>query len=145
MSGIGVIFALLAGLTWGVQNVWVKMLSGYGLEPLQISFIKVFFAAVSLAVIQLIRNPKALRIDIKDIWIFLGTGILATAGYSYFGFYTTVHGGVAISEVLTYTSPIFVMLISAIAFKEKITVKKIVALLLTILGCVLFAGIIGSG
>lgn len=145
MSSIGVIFALLAGTFWGVQNIWVKMLSAYGLEPMQIAFIKTFFAAISLAIIVLIRNPKGLKISIKDIWIFLCTGILATAGFSYFGFYTTVHGGVAISEVLTYTSPVFVMIISAIAFKEKITPKKLVALVMTILGCVLFAGLIGSG
>lgn len=145
MSGIGVLFALLAGLFWGVQNIWVKMLAKCGLETFQIGFVKVFFAALGLVIIMLIRNPKSLKVDIKDFWVFIGTGVLATVCYNYFGFYTTVHGGMAISEVLTYTSPVFVMLISAILFKEKITPRKLIALGLTIIGCVLFAGIIGSG
>lgn len=145
MSSIGVLFALLAGLTWGVQNIWVKMLAKCGLETFQIGFVKVFFAALGLVVVMLIRNPKSLKVDVKDFWVFLGTGVLATVCYNYFGFYTTVNGGMAISEVLTYTSPVFVMLISAVLFKEKITARKVIALALTIIGCVFFAGLIGSG
>lgn len=136
---------LLAGLAWGFQNVWVKMLSAYAFESMQITFVKLFIAALVLAVVQLIRNPKSLKIDIKDIWMFLGTGILSATCYSFFGFYTTIHGGVALSEVLTYTSPIFVLIFSAIIFKERITGKKVIAIVLTFLGCVLTAGLIGGG
>ena len=50
----------------------------------------------------------------------------------------------SIAAVLLYTAPAIVMVISAVAFKEKITVQKISALLLALLGCVLVSGIIGT-
>ena len=50
----------------------------------------------------------------------------------------------SIAAVLLYTAPAIVMVISAIVFKEKITVQKISALLLALLGCVFVSGIIGT-
>ncbi len=50
----------------------------------------------------------------------------------------------SIAAVLLYTAPAIVMVISAVVFKERITVQKISALLLALLGCVLVSGIIGT-
>lgn len=47
--------------------------------------------------------------------------------------------------VLLYTSPIFIMVISAIVFKEKITRNKLLALAMVFVGCVLVAGLLGGG
>lgn len=47
----------------------------------------------------------------------------------------------SVAAILLYTAPAIVMLISAVVFKEKITVQKISALLLAMLGCALISGI----
>ena len=47
----------------------------------------------------------------------------------------------AVSAILLYTAPIFVMIMSVIFFKEKITAKKITAFIVAIVGCALVSGI----
>jgi drug/metabolite transporter (DMT)-like permease len=48
----------------------------------------------------------------------------------------------AVSAILLYTAPIFVMIMSVIFFKEKVTVKKVFALALAVVGCALVSGIL---
>ena len=142
---LGSILVVAAGACWGFQNVFVKILSQYNLSPLQIGFIKMLVTAGAFSVILLIKDRKLFRFELKDIWMFIGTGIVSVLMYNLLGFSTAIEGGVGIAEVLCYTSPIFITILSAILFKEKITTKKIIAIILTITGCVFVAGIIGNG
>ena len=50
----------------------------------------------------------------------------------------------AVSAILLYTAPIFVMIMSVIFFKERITTKKIVAFVVAITGCALVSGIVSG-
>ena len=47
--------------------------------------------------------------------------------------------------VLLYTSPVFVIILARIFFKEKITKNKFIALVLTVAGCVFVTGVLGEG
>ena len=49
------------------------------------------------------------------------------------------------AAILLYTSPIWIMLMSLLFFREKMTGRKVVALLLAFGGCVLVSGISGGG
>ena len=102
-------------------------------------------SVVLMFIFFLMRDRSLLKIKLRDIWMFIGTGIFSLTFFSYCYFTSIVRSGAAVAVVLLYTSPIFVMLMSAVVFKEKITLKKIVALILTFIGCVLVAGLIGTG
>ena len=142
---IGSVQVLLAGLCWGFQNVYVKLLASYGLSTKEIGLIKLLIASVCFVTVLLVTNRNLFRINIRDIWMFIGTGIVSVTLYNLFGFYTAIEGGVGIAGVLCYTSPVFIMIMSAVFFKERITLLKIAAIVLTVCGCVLVAGIVGSG
>ncbi len=133
-----------AGIFWGVISIFVKKLSAYGIESLQISLIRMFIGVIMFAVFVLIKDRSLFQIHLKDIWIFFCTGIVSIVLFNTFYFYTMIHSQASVAVVLLYTSPVFVMIISAIVFKEKITLQKIIALILTLAGCVLVAGILGS-
>lgn len=139
-----VIAVIAAGIFWGVISIFVKKLSAYGIDSLQISLIRMVIAVVSFSVFVLVKDKSLFRIRLKDIWIFICTGIVSITLFNTLYFYTMIHSQASIAVVLLYTSPIFVMIISAIVFKEKITVQKIIALILTLAGCVLVTGILGS-
>jgi drug/metabolite transporter (DMT)-like permease len=49
------------------------------------------------------------------------------------------------AAILLYTSPIWIMLMSMLFFREKLNRKKILALALAFAGCVLVSGISGNG
>ena len=85
------------------------------------------------------------RIRIEDIWCFIGTGIVSLTFFNLCYFTTIQMTSMAVAAILMYTSPIFVVIFSAIFFGERITGSKIVALVLAFAGCALVTGIISAG
>ena len=132
---------ITAGILWGIISLFVRKLNTYGLDAIQISAIRCIFTAVILLIFTLLKNPTDLKIKLKDMWCFAGTGIVSLTFFNYCYFYTIAHSQASIAVVLLYTSPIFVMLFSALIFKERITIKKFAALILCFTGCVLVSGI----
>ena len=139
-----VLSVLLAGVLWGVINIFIKTLSAHGLDALQISAVRMTVAVIVFPLAVLVTDRSKFRIRLKDIWIFICSGIVSIVLFNTCYFYTMIKSQASVAVVLLYTSPIFVMLLSAIFFKEKITFQKIIALILTFVGCVFVAGVIGG-
>ena len=144
LNGKAAAYVLFSGILWGVINVFVINLDRYGFDSMQISLIRMFIAAVLFGLYLFIFDRDKLKIDIKDIWMFALTGIVSVVIFNVMFFYVAVKGESSIAVTLLNTAPIFVMVISAIFFKEKITAKKIVALVVTILGCFMVTGFLGG-
>lgn len=81
---------------------------------------------------------------LRDSWCFIGTGLVSIVFFSYCYFRNVEVSSAAVAAILMYTSPIFVTLLSAVFFKEKLTKTKLIALILAILGCALVSGIAGE-
>lgn len=96
-----------------------------------------------------LTNKTFLYIRRRDLWLFVGTGLLGILGLNYF--YNEAVGGITLSlaAILLSMAPVFVMVLSAFIFKERITTKKVNCLVLTIVGCTLASGVFeaasGSG
>ena len=118
------IAVILAGCLWGVINIFVKKLSAAGLDSLQIALGRLAGAAILFSLFLLIRDPSGFRIDLKDIWMFIGTGVISVVFFSLCYFYTMIRGQASVAVVLLYTSPVFVMLFSALLFKERIKINE---------------------
>lgn len=139
-----VVCIVAAGSLWGTIGLFVKKLTEAGFDSMQIGAVRVFFGAVIMAVFALIAQPKAFKISIKDVWIFIGTGFFSLTLFNFCYFTAISRSEVSVAVVLLYTSPIWVMLFSLLFFKEKITAMKLLALAMTFVGCVLVAGIFGD-
>lgn len=133
---------LIAGFLWGSMGIFVRHLNKYGLDSMDIVAVRVFGAMVVLGVFLLIYNKKFFVIRLKDIWCFVGSGIVSIVFFSYCYFTTIQIATLSIAAIMLYTAPCFVMLMSAILFKERIDARKIIALLMTFLGLVLVTGVI---
>lgn len=133
-----------AAVLWGFLVVFVRKLNAAGLEAMDIVGIRVYGSAFFLFVGIGIFQRKWLHMKIKDSWCFVGTGVFSIVFFSYCYFRNVQVSSVALSSILMYTSPVWVTLLSAICFKEKLTGKKLLALLLALLGCVLVSGITGG-
>ena len=144
-KALPVLSVLLSGILWGIIGIFIKKLSAAGLTPMQISFVRMLIAAPVFLLATLISSPRKLAFRLRDVWIFLGTGVVSVALFNYCYFYTIVHSEASVAVVLLYTSPIFVMILSAVLFKEKIRPEKIVALAMTFIGCLLVSGVTGGG
>ncbi len=136
---------LLAGILWGLITIFIKRLSASGLDAMNISLIRMAVAFPLFTAFVAVRDRSRLRIAPRDIPIFIGTGIVSVVLFNCLYFYTMIHSQASIAVVLLYTSPAFIMIMSALFFKEKITVKKGISLILTAVGCVLVSGIACGG
>jgi drug/metabolite transporter (DMT)-like permease len=130
---------------WGSVGIFVRYLSGLGYSPLTIVFARMSISFVITFIGLLLFNRKLLRIRLKDLWCFIGTGLSSSIALNLFYSMSTVMNSLSLAAVLLATAPIFVILISAPLFKEKITATKLQALIIAFIGCVLTSGIIGTG
>lgn len=84
------------------------------------------------------------HIRAHDIWMFAGAGILSFLMFGFLYFQCMQLSEVSVAVILLYTSPAWLILLGRILFKEKIDARKLGALALTIAGCVLVSGVVGS-
>lgn len=135
---------LAAGSLWGLMGLLVRSLNAVGLSSMEISFVRSSVTFLCMLAGLLIFNKKALKIKLKDIWCFIGTGAFSVAFFNYCYFKTMTLTSLSVAAVLLYTAPAFVMLMSAVLFKERMSVRKLIALLLAFAGCAFVSGIVGG-
>ena len=142
MKNKGVAAVVGAGVLWGIINIFIKRLSSAGLSPMQIALLRLTVAAAALSALTLLKNPESFKIRLRDIWMFIGTGIISVSLFNFFYFYTIINGEASVAVVLLYTSPVFIVVMASVLFKERITGRKALACLLTLAGCVLTSGLL---
>lgn len=140
-KNIAFLYVAIGASLWGIIGYFVKELALLGFSPLQIVFLRALSAFVFFLVWITAYRPHLLRIKIKDIWYFFGTGILSVSFFNWCYFTTIQHSSLAIAAILLYTAPAFVLVISIFVFKESLTWQKLSALFLTFLGCTLVSGL----
>lgn len=136
------IFPIIAGILWGSVGVFVRTLSAFGVNNYTILSSKAMIAAILLFIGILIYNKSLLRIKLRDIWLFAAAGILGTLGLNLCYNAAVKQLTLSLSAVLLSLSPVFVVFLAALLFKEKITLRKTGCMILAIIGCMLTSGIL---
>ena len=135
---------LVAGVMWGCVSLFVRRLTAVGLSTMDIAGVRLAVGAVGMLAIILIVDRNLLRIRLRDLWMFVGTGVISVMLFNVCYFTCMTISEASIAVVLLYTSPIFVMLMSAVFFKERVTVRKVAAIAMTFAGCVCVSGLLGG-
>ena len=143
--GVGPLLILLAGCFWGSMGIFVRKLGEYGFSSVQIAAIRLTLAAVGFSVILLIKDRKGFKIHLKDLPLFLGLGFGSILFFTVCYFTAIRMMPLSTAAILLYTSQIWIMLMSVLFFREKLTGRKLLALGLAFAGCVLVSGISGEG
>lgn len=138
------LLVLAAGSLWGLMGLLVRSLNGAGLSSMDICFVRAVITFVCMFAGLILFDPKALKIRLKDIWCFIGTGAFSVSFFNFCYFKTITLASLSVAAVLLYTAPAFVMLMSAVLFKEKFTLQKLLALVLAFAGCAFVSGIAGG-
>lgn len=144
MKKFAPLFVLTAGILWGMIGIFVRKLNDLSFGSLEIVNVRAITTTILLFLFLLIYNRDMLKIRLKDLWCFLGTGILSIVFFNYCYFKAITLTSLSVAAVLLYTAPVFVMFISAVLFREKITGIKIISVILTFVGCVLVTGVVGN-
>ncbi len=140
-KNIGVLCVILAGLFWGSAGLFVRKLNAAGFTTMQVVAARSAISFVILTVIALVRNPGAFRIRLRDVWMFFGTGIVSVVVFNWCYFTCMIKTTLSVACVLMYTSPAFATILAALIFRERITLRKVLALVVAFAGCVVATGI----
>ena len=142
---IGPLLIILAGCFWGSMGIFVRRLGTYGFTSAQIVCIRVTLAALFFSILLLIKDRSGFRIALRDLPLFLALGFGSILFFTVCYFTAITMMPLSTAAILLYTSPIWIMLMSVLFFREKLNGKKLLALALAFAGCVLVSGISGEG
>lgn len=143
-SLLGDILIIIAGLFWGSMGIFVRHLNSLGFSSIQIACLRLTTAGILFALILLVKDRKGFKIALRDIPLFLALGLVSILFFTCCYFTAINLMTMSTAAILLYTSPIWVMILAIIFLKEKITVQKIIALVLAFAGCVLVSGFGGK-
>ena len=142
---IGPALIILAGCFWGSMGIFVRRLGTFGFSPIQIVSLRITVAALAFSLLLLIKDRSGFRIALRDLPLFLGLGFGSILFFTVCYFSAITIMPLSTAAILLYTSPIWIMLMSVLFFREKLNRIKLTALALAFVGCVLVSGISGEG
>jgi drug/metabolite transporter, DME family len=142
---VGAALVLGAASFWATFGIFAKHLYAAGFAPLELASVR---AAVGLAGFALILGPRLLRrqvhterrVGARDLFFLAAYGILGYALFTLAFFAALERTTVSVAVALLYTAPAFVMLMSALLWRERIGGLRLVSLLLVLGGVLLVTG-----
>ena len=94
-----------------------------------------------LSLVFAVRDRSVFRVKREHWKYFAGTGIVSVVLFTACYFSCQKICSLAVASILLYTAPSFVVILSAILWKEPITKRKALALALTLFGCASVCGV----
>jgi len=132
--------AVGAGALWGAIGLFTKNLSAMGFGMWDLVAVRCGISALCFAVMALFTEPKQLKIKLKDLWCFIGLGVVSMLFFTYCYFTAIELTGMSTASILLYTAPCFVMVLSLLCFGDRIGRRGFVSLLLCFAGVFLVSG-----
>lgn len=122
---------IISMLIWGTIGVFVREIS---LSSLEIAFFRALIGSVFLGSVSLITKVKIEReILKKNLWFLIFSGI--ALGINWILLFQAMKYTTISNAILSYYfAPVFIIIFSAILFKEKIASRNIFYLMVSIIG-----------
>ena len=127
MKKLAPFLVILAGCLWGTMGIFVRHLNAIGLEAMEIVEARAVLTAAAMFAALVLFRRDLLRVNIRDLWVFAGGGIVSVILFNFCYFQTIQRASLSTAAILLYTSPVFVLLLSVPLFGEKLTKKKILS------------------
>nr|WP_325197031.1 EamA family transporter [uncultured Oscillibacter sp.] len=136
---------LAAAALWGIIGVWNRNLMAAGLSPTGIVVVRNFGGMLLLLAVFAVKDRGVFRVRKEHLKYFFGTGIISVVLFTSCYFSCQKICSLAVASILLYTAPSFVVILSAILWKEPVTKKTLLALALTLVGCACVCGVFDGG
>lgn len=138
------IYVILSAVCWGFIGFSNRLLTEAGASLGNRVFIRNFGTLLVLTVVFGLFHRQVFRIKLKHLPIFLCSGLISILLLSLVYFQCQTMCSLSVAAVLLYLAPSFVVLISAVLWKTPLTRRKIIALVVSLLGCVMVSGMLGD-
>ncbi len=138
----GILMIVVAAIAFSFKAVIIKLAYRHGVDAVTLLALRMIFSAPLFLVLAwwAVRDPAVQPLSREDL---RSVAILGFIGYylaSYFDFLGLQYVTAALERLLLFVHPTFVLLLSALLFKRRITRRDVVAVGLSYLGIALVFG-----
>lgn len=140
---IGFLFAIGSAALFAIRPIFVKLVYAEGVDSMTLIGFRMLFSAPIYAAMlfMLLRNPKLrARLTIQNVAATCLVGLLGYYAASYLDLLGLQHVTAQLGRMMLYTYPTFVVILGALFFAEKITLRTIIALAVTYAGVSIIFG-----
>lgn len=134
-----------AATLWGCMGIFSRGIAAMDISVTSVAILRNLGACLLMGLFFLLTDRSIFRVKLRHLPIFLGTGVGSVLMMTLFYFRSQQESSLAVAAILLYTAPTFVVILSAILFKDKITRQKLAALVIAFLGCSFVTGIWSGG
>ena len=132
------LYAGISILCWSTTATVTKLLLG-SLDSMQVLFVSSFFAFIFLLIINIVKGniKDLLNYSLKDYIQIFCIGALGTFLYNLFLYLGINNMQASQAFIINYLWPIMTIIFACIILKEKLTLKKLIAILLSFIGVII--------
>ncbi len=125
-----------AVVLWGLGGIFTKNLLEVGMDGLEIAFWRLFLSGVPFCIQAFFQRDLKLKAT-KDLWQLAGFAVFIIA-LNYLSFnYAIVYGGVSLANLFLATVPMLIAIPACLFFGERLTLRLLGLLALSIIGLLL--------
>lgn len=142
----GILMVIIATVCWATSGIFINLIiRESGLSAVGLAFWRDLTTAILLFLGILITKPKLLMVKKNDLPWLIGMGAISIGIFHIFWNKAVVMLGASLATVVQCNAPIFVTILAWFLFREKITLRKIIAMILAAAGTILVSGISSVG
>ena len=134
-----------SGVLWGLAGWFVRTLTSWGMDSITILEIRLVPGTLILAAVIFLWDRSLFRIRKRDLWIFAAASLIGALGLNICYNISINSLTLSLAAVLLGLSPVFVVLMAAPLFGERITLKKGLCTAAAFAGCILVSGVLEAG
>jgi len=139
----GFLFAISSAALFAIRPIFVKLVYAEGTDPTTLIGFRMLFSLpiYALILLWLLRDPELKqRLTVKNV---VQTSVIGWFGYYFASFLDLVglqYVTAQLGRMVLYVYPTFVVIFGALFFKQKITLRTLVSLLITYVGVLIIFG-----
>ncbi len=145
MKRIAFSLPILSGVCFGSIGIFIRLFSEAGFNNMAILSTRNAISALILFLFMLIYDRDLLKCRVRDLPVLLGGGFIGMTMTNVFYNIAVLNLSLGFAGVLIGLSPVYVVFIAAFLFKERVTGRKLLGMVLAIIGVVMVSGVIENG
>lgn len=132
----------ISGISFGSSGFFVRSLTEAGFNSMAVLSTRTMLAVVMLGLYLFIFDRNLLKVQLRDLPLLACGGTLGMTMISVWFNISVLHQSLSLAAILISLAPVFALFISYAAFRERITRKKVICVIMALLGAVLVSGIL---
>lgn len=129
------IFLVLAVLFWSGNFIFARLVSN-SIEPMELSFFRWFFVLILLLPYLLFHYKNIQKVFKKEYFLIIIFSVLGIVGFNTFLYYGLQTTTATNALLINSSTPMFIIVISTLIFKTKITKLQLLGVLVSTLGVI---------